>query len=354
MRKNFKFFLLFFIIIIFTISFLSGIVYSQDFDGQLHAYFIDVGQGDCILIKTIEDNNRSKMLIDAGQRWKSDDVQKILNYLEIEKIDIVVGTHAHSDHIGGLIDIIDNYKIGKVLDSGVKHDTATYDDYINSINSNDVPLIEVRAGMKKELVEGVNFEILNPFEPLTTDLHKENIVGQLRYEDVGFMLTGDIEKNGEENILNEFENIKNNILKVAHHGSKTSTSKKFLNKVNPDIAIIQVGEDNQYGHPDSEVVNKLKEKNINIYRNDKDGDILVKTDGESYIVKPFEKQEELININTANSEELQELHGVGEVTAQNIIEYRNDNDGFSKIEEIKNVDGIGEVTFDNIKDDITI
>lgn len=242
------------------------------------------------------------------------------------------------------------------------HTTATFEEYLTVIDEKDIKFIEGRAGMKKELAPELFFEILNPKEPLTDDLHLENIVGQLRYDQVGFLFTGDIEADGEEEIINRSYDIENQILKVAHHGSSTSTTSEFLDAVNPEIAVIQVGEDNRYGHPADEVINRLANAGVEIYRNDYQGDIVVTTDGTSYSVdeEPYDPEDreedtaDKININTADHETLQEITGVGPSIADNIIEYRDTYGNFSMIEEIKEVSGIGEARFEDMKEEITI
>jgi len=189
---------------------------------------------------------------------------------------------------------------------------------------------------------------------------------RLEYEDVSFLFTGDAEYKAEMEMLDSSKEVKADILKVSHHGSSSSTNEAFLKKVNPEIAVIQVGEDNRYGHPHPEVLNLLEANEVEIYRNDIHGDIVVKTDGHQYWTEVAqegeprappepEDDENLININTAGSDELQELHGIGPAaTAENIINYREEHDGFDYIEEIKEVSGIGPATFEDIKDDITI
>ena len=290
-----------------------------------------------------------------------------LQDLGIETIHLAVATHPHADHIGGFQHIFDNFEVLKIVDSGYDHDTKTYQDYIAAIEDRGVELILGRAGMKKELAPGLYFEVLNPVGPLNGGIHYNNIVGHIRYDSVGFMLTGDIEDQGEGAILDGFADLENQILKVAHHGSSTSSAEEFLEAVNPEVAIIQAGIDNRYGHPHDEVIERLLSREVEIYRTDLQGDIVVVSDGLNWLVNtdpylPDEDEDKgdngeagsKININTATYEELQEITGVGPVIAQNIIDYREVHGPFQMIEDIMNVSGIGEARFEEMKNEITV
>ncbi len=371
-KKSFmKLFVLFTIIIslsLLNITTLQAEDHSDDnFTGELQVHYIDVGQGDSILIKAIDNDFRRKMLIDAGQKWKGrDEVVPYLEDLDIEIIHKAIATHPHADHIGGFIEVFANFSVKKVIDSGYEHDTLTYDNYITAIKENDIERIQGKAGMTKKLAEGLEFEIIHPTSTVTDDIHYENIVGQIEYKNMGFLFTGDLEVKGERSILARGHNIENQVLKVGHHGSSTSSSKEFLQAVNPEISVIQVGKDNRYGHPHQEIIEKLTEKNIDIYRTDYQGNIIVTTNGENYEIsespydperlseKETEEGETRININTADFEKLQELTGVGPAIAENIIEYRENQGAFEEVSEIKKVSGIGEARFADMEDSIKV
>jgi len=344
-------------------------VEDPPFSGEIRAHFINVGQGDAILIKAVDNSSRRKLLIDAGQSWQGRDrVVPYLQDLGIETIHLAVATHPHADHIGGFQHIFDNFEVLKIVDSGYEHDTQTYRNYLADIEELGIELVLGRAGMKKELAPGLYFEILNPVEPLSGGIHYNNIVGQLRYDRVGFMLTGDIEAEGEGSILDRFADLENQILKVAHHGSSTSSTEEFLEAVNPEVAIIQAGLNNQYGHPHEETIERLLRREVEIYRTDHQGDIVVVSEGLNWLVNtdPYVPDDDdddngdngdaegKININTASYEELQEITGVGPVIAQNIIDYREKHGPFQKIEDIMNVSGIGEARFEAMKDEIIV
>ena len=331
-------------------------------EGNLAVHYIDVGQGDAILIQTEDDKN---MLIDGGDRWDWIG-EKLTSYLYkqgVETVHAMVGTHPHADHIGGLPAVIENFAVKKVYDSGRVHTTRTYENYLRLIDKKDIPFVTPRRGEEIEL-GGLTFEVLHPTEDIEDySLNDASIVLRLEYDNVSFLFTGDAEYEAEREIVESSKNPAADILKVGHHGSSTSTNDFFLEAVNPGAAIIQVGEDNRYGHPHDEVLEALEARNVDIYRNDLHGDVVVKTNGHQYWTEiaqegepraPPEDDADLININTAGENELQELHGIGPATAENIIEYREEHGGFDYIEEIKEVSGIGPATFEDIKDDITI
>ena len=250
------------------------------------------------------------------------------------------------------------------------------------IDEKDIPFKTPRRGDKIEL-DNLTFDIVHPGENVEEySLNDASITAHLQYGQISFIFTGDIEESAEREIVETGIDIKSTVLKVAHHGSRTSTNDYFLEAVNPEVAIIQVGENNRFSHPAPEVKNRLQENNIDIYRNDLNGDIVINTDGETYTIETassaqeevekedlteskeseeitpdtdeIEADNDLLNINQASKSQLETLWGVGPATADNIIEYREENDGFQTIEEIKEVDGIDENKFNRWSEQITI
>jgi|LSQX01.1.fsa_nt_gb beta-lactamase superfamily II metal-dependent hydrolase len=249
---------------------------TESTDKKLEVHFIDVGQGDSILIK----QGRHNMLIDAGDNKYEKTVVAYLKDKGIVKLDYVVGTHPHADHIGGLDAVIDNFEIGKVIIPKVTHTSKTYEDVLLAVKNKNLKITVPNVGDAYGLGDSY-FTIVAPNSDKYSSLNNYSVVIYMKFEETSFLFTGDAETLSEKEILAKGQNIKADILKVGHHGSDTSSSVEFLDKVNPDYAIIQVGEDNKYGHPHAEIIEKLNSKGIKIYRNDLNGDIVAISDGQN-------------------------------------------------------------------------
>ena len=239
-------------------------------DENLKVYFFDVGQADSILIQ----NKNETMLIDAGNNEDGDLLVKNLQELQIEKIDYLIGTHPHEDHIGGLDDIIKNFEIGTIYMPKVQTNTKTFEDVLDAVANKNLKIETPKVGDKFKIGEA-NCKVLAVGND-KTNLNLSSIVIQMNFENLSYLFTGDV----EEEIENKLELEKINILKVAHHGSDTSSSLNFLNKTAPELAIISVGEDNSYGHPSQTTLNNLKKIGSTIYRTDEVGNIMI----EQYII----------------------------------------------------------------------
>ncbi|MBI5700109.1 DNA internalization-related competence protein ComEC/Rec2 [Candidatus Saganbacteria bacterium] len=249
---------------------------------------IDVGQGDSILV---ESPSGKTMLIDGGPKYKRGDAGRrfVLPFLHkkgINKLDLVVLTHPHDDHVGGLPSVLKDLPVGLIFDSGQPHTSRAYLDFINLVAQKKIAYKVARAGQMIDLGGGVKGEILNPQEPFIEEsaLNNNSVVIRLVFGKIAIMLTGDMEKEGEQRVLAMGYELRSQILKAGHHGSRTSSSLEFLEAVQPEAALISVGVKNSYHHPHPSTLKKFEEMGIRVYRTDLDGNLSVSTDGEKYII----------------------------------------------------------------------
>lgn len=233
--------------------------------------FLDVGQADAILIQNKDEN----MLIDAGNNEDGTLLVDYFNSLNINNFKYIVGTHPHEDHIGGLDDIIDNFTIEKIYLPDAITTTKTFLEVLTSIENKNLTYTVPKLNETFTLGDAT-FKVIYTGTD-TKNLNNASIVLKLTLNNISFLFTGDAPKEIEEKILNK--DLKANILKVGHHGSKYSTTSSFLKKVNPQYAVISAGKNNTYDHPHQIILNRLKNNNINILRTDKQGTIIITTDG---------------------------------------------------------------------------
>lgn len=352
-------------------TFIQDEVEEETDAGELSIHHLDVGQGDSTLIIA---PNGSTILVDAGIKSAG---QKVVDYLKkagISSIDRFVITHAHADHVGGAVEVMQNFDVKKVIDSGIPHTTQTYLNYLTYIDENDIPFEVATVGENVGLDPALAIRIVN--SGVEGDgLNDSSVALHLTYNEFTYLITGDAEVEGERRISQQ-PNIKADVLRAGHHGSRTSSNTFFLDVVQPKDVIISAGKNNTYGHPHDEALNRLTNAGVqNIYTTI-GGNVILKTRGTEYTIEagqvitpeptPVPKPEETtpspgddgngypININTADHETLQEITGVGPVIATRIIEYRNAHGGFKTISEIKNVSGIGNARYDKMKDQITV
>ena len=238
---------------------------------DLSIHYIDVGQADSILIQ----NKEHSMLIDAGNNADGPLLVDYLKEQNITKIDYVVGTHPHEDHIGGLDDIINNFEIQEVYLPEVMTTTKTFEDVLDSIANNNLEITIPTIGDIFKIGE-MNFEVIYTGTD-EKDLNASSIVLKMTFGNHSYLFTGDTTEEVEKTFLDK--NINIDILKVAHHGSKYSTCNEFLKKATPTYAIISVGEDNSYNHPELETLTRLKQYTKNIYMTKDLGTIILNSDG---------------------------------------------------------------------------
>ena len=239
--------------------------------------FIDVGQADSVLIR----NGNYNMLIDAGN---NEDGEKLVNYfksLGIEEFTYVFATHPHEDHIGGMDDIINNFKIDNYYMSNKLSTTKTFMDVLDALDGCNLKYMVPNKGDTLKLGDA-NIKVIYPGDD-KSNINDSSIVLKITYGKNSFLLTGDATSNVERKIYNE--DIKSDVLKVAHHGSSYSSTDVFLDKVKPYYAVISVGKNNIYNHPSNKTLEKLNKRNIKVYRTDLDGTIVFISDGDNLSVK---------------------------------------------------------------------
>ena len=247
--------------------------------GKLTVHFVDVGQGDCILL--VSDNQT--MLIDAGNNKDGSEVVKYIKSQGIEKLDYVIGTHPDADHIGGLDNVINAFDIGKVYMPKKQHNTKTFEDVLVAIKNKGLKVTSPKVGDTLTLGNAV-VTFLGPVSSYE-DNNNNSIVVKVEHGENSFLMTGDASLDAEVDLLKNKEALQADVLKVGHHGSHSSTSKKFLEAVKPTYAVISCGVDNSYGHPHKETMNYLNDAGIIIYRTDQDQTICMISDGNELTIK---------------------------------------------------------------------
>ena len=266
-------------------SFSTHSIASQK-DGLLKVYFLDVGQGDSIFVET---PNGNQILIDGGPDNKV--IQKLAKVMPFydHDIDVVIASHPHADHIAGLINVLERYEVKNILQAREGYNSPVVPAWQDAVQGEGANEIEAIAGKIIEFGNGVVLKIIYPKESLEGQTVKNpnnsSVVMVLDYKETEILLVGDIEAKVEKELLND--NIGADILKVGHHGSKTSTTVNFLEKVSPQVAFIEVGSKNKFGHPSPEVIQRLENSGIKYYRTDLDGHTEVITDGETFQVKKY-------------------------------------------------------------------
>lgn len=245
-------------------------------DTKLRIHFIDVGQGDSILIQ-FPDGETS--LIDGGSRGYEDSVLQYLKRQGIKRIDYLIATHPHEDHIGGLPKLIQNLEISSVYMPKVSANTRIFEKLLAEIKDKGLKVTAAKAGMTIKDTGGVIYKVLAPNAVSYEEINEYSVVIKLTYLNKSFLFTGDAEKVSEDEMIDGKENLSADVLKIGHHGGKTSTSKKFLERVNPQYAVISVGKQNDYGHPHEEILGRLRDRNIKVFRTDEAGTVLIQSDG---------------------------------------------------------------------------
>jgi len=246
--------------------------------GEVRVYFFDVGQADATLFLGPD----FTVLIDAGDYRRNDVVPHLVSVGVVE-IDLFIGTHPHADHIGQFPQVLDGFSVGEVWMSGDLHTTRTFERAIDAILASDAAYHEPRAGEVFQFGT-LLIEVLNPYQ-LTGDFHEGSVSVRMTYGEVTFVFTGDAETHTEQAMMDRGHNLEAQVLHLGHHGSRTSSSVRFLETVSPEVAIYSAGAGNSYGHPHDEVVSRLANMSIPLYGTDIHGTVVIVTDGVTYIVE---------------------------------------------------------------------
>lgn len=253
--------------------FIWSAVFASPTDEKIKIDFFDVGQGDALLIDA---PNNNQVLVDGGPS------DAILNKLGSalpffdRRIELVILTHPDADHLSGLIEVLKRYDVGEILETGIEDSTSEYAAWNDLIKEKNIPVVFAQAGQIIKISDNLAINILYPLAEINGEDYSKNtnntsIMGKVFYGQNSILFTGDAEGVEENSLLINGTDLKADILQVAHHGSKNSTIQEFLAAVAPQIAVIQVGAKNRYGHPTQEVLERLKE--ITVLRNDLEGDI---------------------------------------------------------------------------------
>jgi len=247
----------------------------------LDVFFLDVAQADCILLKTAGHN----MLIDAGNTGQDKLILDYLTKYDVTTLDYLVATHPHADHIGSMTSVVKAMNnINMVLMPDKSHTTKTFENLIKAIDEKDIPVTMPKPGDTFTL-GSANIQVLAPCSTTTyKDLNDYSLVLRVEFGDTVFLFTGDAEtKSEDEQLLNDYS-LKADVIKISHHGSRTSSTQKYLDRVSPKYAVISCGTGNTYGHPHKETMTRLTAMEIPIYRTDIDGTIIFVTDGKQITI----------------------------------------------------------------------
>src|SRR3989338_8617157 len=282
MPKQLKLIHLVIILCLSVFAFSTNSIASSN-DGLLKIYFFDIGQGDSFLIETSEGQ---QILVDGGPgNQVLSKLGEVMPFYD-KDIDLVVLTHPHFDHYAGLVEVLGRYEVGSIMEAKEEDNTAGFKAWRDAVNNEGANEIEAIASRTINLGDETQLVVLYPTESLEVHNFKNpndsSVVLMLKYKELEVLLTGDIETKGERAMLLDGINLDADVLKIAHHGSKTSSTEEFLSAVSPEVAVIQVGAKNRYGHPSPEVLERLENYDIKYYRNDLDGDVKLISDGLNY------------------------------------------------------------------------
>ncbi len=276
--------LLLIVFISFNITSCAKVTKTQIIPSEiaLKVHFVDVGQGDCIFVELPE---QKCMLIDCGEYEYADTVTEYIKKLGYTAIDYVVATHPHTDHMGGMSAIIKEFELANFYMPDAAHDTDQFDKMLDAVANSGCNAEYAYAGKTIFDYSGAKAVFLAPYGKNYKDLNDYSAVLKLTYKDSSFIFTGDAEENSEKRMLANGVDLQADVLKCGHHGSSSSTTESFFKEVNPKYAVITAGKNNSYGHPHIETIALLEHYNVEYYRTDECGTVIISTDGKSYAVE---------------------------------------------------------------------
>ena len=269
-------------IIVVLLAGYFGIDLTQDSkvpkDSELMISYMDVGQGDAAYIKV----NGNDILIDAGPRSNSKELLEQLKAKNIDDFELVIATHPHEDHIGGMVDVFKEYEVKAFYSPKITHTTKTYENLVKAVKDEGLKTKELKGGTVIDLGEGAKFEVFTPQKSEYEELNDYSPIVKLSFGDTSYLFTGDAEKLAEEEALAKYKtSLDSDVIKFGHHGSSSSSSNAFIEAVSPKYGIISCAKDNKYGHPHRETLDIIKKYNIKTFRTDTDGEIILTSDGKS-------------------------------------------------------------------------
>jgi len=272
-------------LLILLLPILTGCFHTRSFPSQapdasypdpLEIHFIDVGQGDAILVRS---PSNESVLIDAGPLSSGYRVMNYLTKLNIKKIDYMIVTHMHQDHAGGLFHFLPQLQVRRIYDNGADlSGNDIYEEYLMIVRNLGISRKTLKFGSRLQLA-GLVLDVVSPIGKLSGNMNEDSIVIRLRYGDTNFLVAADLTKKGEKKLMEKEIDLESQVLKIGHHGACDATSVAFLDAVRPDIAVVTVSKENRFGYPCKETLQLLKKKNIRMIRTDLSGTVVIKSDG---------------------------------------------------------------------------